>query len=888
MLPPDPCASHWLRGALNLPDGADPFPWQERLLGLFLRGQIPRALDLPTGLGKTSVIAIWLVARALGAPVPRRLVYVVDRRAVVDQATAVADGLVAWVQSNPAVGEALGLRDEGLAVSTLRGQHADNRRWLDDPAAPAVVVGTVDMVGSRLLFSGYGTSRKMRPYHAALLGNDSLFVLDEAHLVPPFAALLQQVVAGQEGPLGPSAPPVAPPLRLICLSATMERPTWELTGEGQDGTFTLDEADRAHPVVNQRIHARKRLSTLPPDGRLDEQLARLARQRAAAACRIVVFCDARAVAQKVADLLSAKGDLDVNLFVGARRGWERDRAADWLAQHGFLAGAPAPLSRPAVLVATSAAEVGVDLDADHAVMDVVPWERIVQRLGRVNRRGLGNAEIQVVRAPNSLIEAARKKDYDKRSPLERAALDRFNTTLTLLDNADDASPAALSAMSGVGRADIEVASTPAPLSPPLERPPLEAWAMTSLELHPGRPAVAPYLRGWIEEAEPELSLVWRALLPPDGRPKAELARYVEATPAHLTERLSTESRRALDWLWGRVEALQKADQLAWSSDRRLALVVDRAAAFTRPLRIQDLTDWVRASPGERQRREVELDGHTLLLDADLGGLTEGLLDAAASATPPTADGGPPWPGLPFRVRRGPADAPPAAERGGWRERLRLPQAVDADGEVLEWLLIDRFKSDAATEEDRSAGAPQGLMAHQHQTAQRAADLAARLGLDPALTRVLTTAARLHDEGKRAPRWQRAMQGASPGEEPLAKTLGPCRPALLGGYRHEFGSLPYAAADPGLQALNPDEQALALHLIAAHHGGARPHLSTEGCDDAPPSALQARAAAVARRFLDLTALYGPWGLAWLETLLRAADQQASRDNERAPSAVEPRP
>jgi CRISPR-associated endonuclease/helicase Cas3 len=73
--------------------------------------------------------------------------------------------------------------------------------------------------------------------------------------------------------------------------------------------------------------------------------------------------------------------------------------------------------------------------------------------------------------------------------------------------------------------------------------------------------------------------------------------------------------------------------------------------------------------------------------------------------------------------------------------------------------------------------------------------------------------------------------------------------------------------------------LVLHLIAAHHGQARPVIGTRGCEDAPPSVLEERARAVALRFALLQRRWGPWGLAWWEALLRAADQQASRDNDR---------
>jgi CRISPR-associated endonuclease/helicase Cas3 len=54
--------------------GFTPLSWQRRLFQAFANGDLPSAVDLPTGLGKTSVMALWLLARAQGAKLPRRLV----------------------------------------------------------------------------------------------------------------------------------------------------------------------------------------------------------------------------------------------------------------------------------------------------------------------------------------------------------------------------------------------------------------------------------------------------------------------------------------------------------------------------------------------------------------------------------------------------------------------------------------------------------------------------------------------------------------------------------------------------------------------------------------------------------------------------------------------
>jgi CRISPR-associated endonuclease/helicase Cas3 len=160
--------------------GNSPFPWQEALYRRLVAGEPPASCALPTGLGKTSVIPIWLLALA-AAPdrVPRRLVYVVNRRTVVDQATREAERLRERLVGCREVERALrglcaGPEGAPLAISTLRGQFADNAEWRADPARPAVAVGTVDMVGSRLLFSGYGCGFRSRPLHAGFLGQAGL------------------------------------------------------------------------------------------------------------------------------------------------------------------------------------------------------------------------------------------------------------------------------------------------------------------------------------------------------------------------------------------------------------------------------------------------------------------------------------------------------------------------------------------------------------------------------------------------------------------------------------------------------------------------------------------------------------------------------------------
>lgn len=857
------------RASLKSALGNPPFPWQERLLEHFMANTIPRALDLPTGLGKTSVMAIWLVARACGASqLPRRLVYVVDRRAIVDQATTEAIHLREWATS---VADSLGLGDRPLPLSTLRGQFADNREWLEDPSSPAIIVGTVDMVGSRLLFEGYACSRKMRPYHAGLLGCDTLFVLDEAHLVPPFERLLEQVCAESElWPAGLARldPQVSRP-KLMSLSAT---------GRQHAGAvLRLSPADEINEVVARRLHATKRLAWEDLEGgpkKLADTLASKAWAIASASSRpvrVIVFTNKRddAEAAKEALLGLAKRDSEkgaslpeTELFVGGRRGRERGLAEQRLRTLGFLAGANPPTDH-AFVFATSAGEVGVDLDADHAVADVVAWERMVQRLGRVNRRGEGVADVHLVADPESAWSALVRPVYDALPTVE--------------GNRRCGSSAALSSLQA--RAELHdvlaAATTPEPAYPPLELPIVESWTMTSLRDHTGRPEVQPWLRGWELDDPPQTTLVWRAfdMIASLGDGLDEI---FAATPPHASERLEAETFRVAGWLRQRVKAQlnrSEQDELPLSPDSIVAISLNHANEAGQKFTLEQLAQ------SDDKRLQQALAGQTLVVDARLGGLShDGLLNASSNQRVPTGEtGDPAWDApMPFRIAHEHTGESRSVDKD-WRERLRIPYSVSEDSEqVATWLVVYKFRSDSATEEDRSTGHPQSLVEHQSWAANEADRLARTLGLPSAIANVLAIAARLHDEGKRADRWQRAF--SAPRDDVYAKTLGPLHSELLDGYRHELGSLPLAQQDPAFNELPEQQRDLVLHLIAAHHGHARPTIETAGCDDAPPSIVEARAAKVALRFVELQSQLGPWRLAWLEALLRAADQRASRANE----------
>jgi CRISPR-associated endonuclease/helicase Cas3 len=407
--------------------GHEPFPWQTRFLAeVWDRLEddestgpyFPELVDLPTGAGKTSIIdiAVFLLAIEAQRPldrrrIPRRIVFVVDRRVVVDQAHEHALELarvLATVSSDSVVGHvatALGSYSQGgrgepapppLLSTVLRGGIVRDETWAKRPDVPAVISSTVDQVGSRLLFRGYGLSASMQPIHAGLLGSDTLFLLDEVHLSAPFAQTLRALAEDYQANWAAVAVPAR--WEVVELSAT---PGSQTTG----AAFRLDEAhgdlDRGlSEILPRRLRASKPVELVNPvkitgSDRVRavdsfaavcaDQAERLLARQGVSTVAVVVNRVETAVATHRA---LVERDWDCVLLTGRMRPYDREVLMRTRVRARLRTGRPREeTDRPLIVVATQCIEAGADFDFDGLVTEVASLDALIQRFGRVDRDG---------------------------------------------------------------------------------------------------------------------------------------------------------------------------------------------------------------------------------------------------------------------------------------------------------------------------------------------------------------------------------------------------------------------------------------------------------------------------------------------------------------------
>jgi CRISPR-associated endonuclease/helicase Cas3 len=899
--------------------GFPPLRWQKRLFHRFVKNQIPDACSLPTGLGKTSVIAIWLIALAYqaesGSPaLPRRLFYVVNRRTVVDQATEICVRIRQQLEQNDSsvvarIKEALGALAAvpGLPVvgiSTLRGELADNEEWKLDPCRPAIVVGTIDMIGSKLIFSGYGDSYKMRAFHAGLVGQDALIVHDEAHLAPAFSDLLRAVEQHQK------SGKVFKPFKVFQLSAT-------LTEKANKDIFSLEDEDKKDEFVQCRLNAKKccTLEIIEDSTTLEEKIAELALNYQDQKAKVLIYVHSptsvRNIADQIAKKIGDKAKERVTSLTGTLRGFERDQMLRSSSIYRAFLNSE-NVEQSIYLVANAAGEVGLDLDADHMICDLQTADRFIQRLGRVNRRGgEGDSRVHVVYKPEKTREGTANQSEQGKKKQREKKKEESPTTLVLKkleelksqseDGTFNMSPNALSSIQFPPQA---FDASPAALR--LDAPTLDRWSATTI---PHREDISAYLHG-LEREPPETFVAWRAEVDKlvaavsqmsDEEDKAEtLKQWFEIAPIRSHERLRESSSNAHDML----------KKIAEKNENRHAVFI-LANGEVKAKRIADILD------------KSEIYYATVVLSPSYGGLdSQGLLDPAS--TQPVSDVlqevGAENACVRFLVRWDADrevwqlgqwdkdqvewayedlpeqttswDVNEAAEHAlsklseslkrDLRIALFLPTRYEASQQEEDWvcheaLVLAVSKSGKAQQVETLAyDQPPTVDAHCKLAEQWAGVLASKLGLPKDIAEALKCAAKYHDMGKARLIWQRAVFNTGFPQQPAWAKSGRLGmdARRLRGYRHELGSLIEAQEKEKIKA---QEKYLALHLIAAHHGWSRPLFRKSALDiENGEEVNRNHILEAALRFERLQRQYGWWALAWLEGLIHITDVLASNE------------
>lgn len=409
----------------------DPHSWQQRLgTDSCCKNRLIR---IPTGFGKTAgTILPWLFHRVVrqDRAWPTRLVFCLPMRVLVEQTEA---SILGWLSK-------AGLKDE-VGVHVLLGGHTD-RDWALAPERPAILVGTQDMLLSRALCRGYSANRAWWPIDFGLLNNDALWVLDEIQLMDVGLATSAQLAAFRAADR--SRLPSGRPFACWWMSATLQ-PAWletiDFRGEAAELAQRIDEIPDSERVgglwaVEKRLERRADLSVTVQTKKKqkDDEHGGEEDANGQRATRGATPADLSKDAAKLADEIrqshktdkltlvvvntvnkalalfealkgknrkaKAPGEEPELILLHSRfRGHDRRRLAEKLREE------PRPEGR--IVVATQVVEAGVDLSAKVLFTELAPWPSLVQRFGRAARKADEEGQVVVFgKVPTKDAEAA--------------------------------------------------------------------------------------------------------------------------------------------------------------------------------------------------------------------------------------------------------------------------------------------------------------------------------------------------------------------------------------------------------------------------------------------------------------------------------------------------
>lgn len=891
-------------------------PWQKSLVSRVGEGadayaRIPSVIA-PTGAGKSFITTLHLYLCAVSPSAPPRIVMVMPRRGLVDQmneeATRIVEALS--VSEEPLLVEVRdALRKRHLSpltendaeapiavVNTFRGGAGHKRpaEWADDPNICTILSATPHMAISTLLSRSFGFAPKRHAAYAGLFAIGTVMVFDEAHIQRQAVRTARSVAAlVDEDSEWDSF--TDQKLSVIEMTAT---PSPDMDTEI---AVTIGETDVSDPcshiakvltapkiveVVTVRQEASKVLTEHASDMR-----------KAHSEGTVAVVVNTVGTALKVTKALRKEG-YNVVPITGRVRGADRQALLD--AYPGVLTSAGNP--DVDIVVATQTIEVGIDADFVGMVTEVASGDALTQRFGRVNRHGKRSAPAPII--VTDTVEEGKSSGIYSADDLQEAlqwlrSLEEGKASpLNLKDNPPPVRKPDRAVVEKFHRGDalrvlLNSGQTPAVYDSP------EHWFSDSVD---NRPETRILIRRGAEK----LDLSARSALLSALRPQDEECWNVSAS----------EAESVLKSLWNKAE-----DQGIYAIDIRKdnGDVVPFASAGSKDKPEYAEVGWstvvIWAKSGVKM-----LDGGALVNKTTVAGIPAKDGKGVAYPVPPeqlVQRNGSSVPTTVYLLNEVPRptakDIEEAAEL--WGNSVDAPYWVAArkaasggedrggfvllgsrgDNGVPQWAVVVPYVTDDTDNpgsgdtlsSTTTSTAPVLLSNHRADVAAACAEVAEQCGItDYDMVEAVRLAGLYHDDGKAHSRFQKMLKtgfprGKAPSEN-VAKSPQNApfnaRPkteyGLPLGWRHEQLSAAIAAHE--LQG--SVHQKTVSVLAGLTHGYGRltfPHGWSALLSGEDIAAEDIFTDGTWEQWVsDLTRLYGPWHLAWLEALVRAADHTVS--------------
>lgn len=374
----------------------DPFPYQRKIA---LGRNLPNIINVPTGVGKTAAVVLaWLWRRMFAEQyiintTPRRLVYCLPTRVLVEQTR---NNVIQWLGNVDMLGGKVHRSDvkdiekyepswdapDKIVVTVLMGGE-DEDKWDLYPERDAIIIGTQDMMLSRALNRGYGISRYRWPVQFGLFNNDCLWVMDEVQLMGTGLATSVQLDAFRNGGKATTGFGTIGVCQTTWMSATVT-PEWLSTVDSDDTRLRTDmvQLDNEDKKIGM---VRKRISapkTIRPASSNAGEVNALAME---------IIATHKPGTWTLAIL---------NTIARARALHKALKKADCqtkllLIHSHFRAHDRSILMTKlsskdfddSIVVSTQVVEAGIDISSRTLFTEIAPWSSMVQRFGRCNRFG---------------------------------------------------------------------------------------------------------------------------------------------------------------------------------------------------------------------------------------------------------------------------------------------------------------------------------------------------------------------------------------------------------------------------------------------------------------------------------------------------------------------